>query len=105
MNTGNRLRAELVSLLLASAALLTGCASQGAAESAKVAPVDASLAGSPLPARAKCLVCEKNADLACIDVDVDSGTPNYTYDGKTYYFCSTKCRNDFAKQPAKYVRK
>ena len=105
MIIGNRFRMVLMSLSAASAALLTGCASQGGGESAKVASVDATLAGSPLPARAKCLVCEKNADLACIDVDVDSQTPTYTYDGKTYYFCSTKCRNDFAKQPAKYVRK
>jgi YHS domain-containing protein len=101
----NGLRTALMCFWLASAAVLTGCASQGAGGSAKIAPVDATVAGSPLPARAKCLVCEKNADLACIDVDVDSQTPSYTYDGKTYYFCSNKCRNDFAKQPAKYVRK
>ena len=50
----------------------------------------------------KCLVCEKNADLACVDVTVDAMTPRYDYGGNTYYFCSEECRGKFAKDPKKY---
>jgi YHS domain-containing protein len=51
----------------------------------------------------KCLVCEKNADLACVDVAVDANTPRYDYAGKTYYFCSEECRAKFAGSPQKYL--
>lgn len=27
-----------------------------------------------------------------------------TYSGKTYYFCSSNCKNAFDKNPAKYTR-
>ena len=54
---------------------------------------------------AECLVCKKNADLACIDVAVDDKTPSYTFGGKTYYFCSEECRREFAKHPARYAGK
>jgi YHS domain-containing protein len=53
----------------------------------------------------ECLVCKANADLACIDVPVDSNTPSYTYNDKTYYFCSNECRKAFAKNPSRYVPK
>ena len=53
---------------------------------------------------AQCLVCEKNADLACIEVTVDANTPRYDYAGKTYYFCSEECRDKFAKNPSKFVK-
>ena len=59
-------------------------------------------ASSTQPA-AKCLVCEKNADLACVDITVDATTPRYGYNGKTYYFCSDECRAKFAKNPQKYA--
>jgi YHS domain-containing protein len=52
---------------------------------------------------AECLVCKANADLACIDVSVDSKTPSYAYNDKTYYFCSNECRKAFAKNPSRYV--
>ena len=52
---------------------------------------------------AECLVCKKNADLACIDVTVDKTTPKYMYDGHTYYFCSEECKNEFSKNPQKYL--
>ena len=52
---------------------------------------------------AECLVCKANADLACVDVAVDSTTPTYSYNGKSYYFCSQECRNQFAKNPARYL--
>ena len=52
---------------------------------------------------AECLVCKKNADLACVDVEVDSKTPRCVCNGKTYYFCSEECEQKFEKNPAKYL--
>ena len=52
---------------------------------------------------AECLVCKHNADLACVDVEVEQDTPTYAYNGKTYYFCSNACRNHFATEPVKYL--
>jgi len=76
-------------------ALVAGCsASQGQrAATASTQP------------HAECLVCKANADLACIDVAVNSTTPTYVYKDKTYYFCSDDCRREFAKHPSQYVRK
>lgn len=51
----------------------------------------------------ECLVCKKNADLACIDVAIDSKTPTAQYQGKTYFFCSDECHDEFVKHPAKYI--
>src|SRR5437660_682446 len=52
---------------------------------------------------AECLVCKKNADLACVDVDVDAKTPYSDYNGKRYYFCSDECKQKFMKNPAAYM--
>jgi Cu+-exporting ATPase len=68
------------------------------------APGDHSTIASTQP-HAECLVCKKNADLACIDVAVDPTTPSYPYNGKTYYFCSQECRDKFARDPARYLPK
>ena len=54
---------------------------------------------------AECLVCKKNADLACVNVVVDEKTPKAEYQGKTYYFCSEECRDNFLKNPGKYAAK
>ena len=54
---------------------------------------------------AECLVCKHNADMACIDVDVDQDTPSYAYNGKTYYFCSKGCAKKFQANPEKYLEK
>jgi len=54
---------------------------------------------------AECLVCKRNADLACVDVLVDPSTPQYDYDGRTYYFCSEECKSKFVREPGKYVQK
>jgi YHS domain-containing protein len=67
-------------------------------------PDERGAAASTQP-HAECLVCKKNADLACIDVPVDGKTPTYAYGGKTYYFCSDECRNNFAKHPSRYLPK
>jgi YHS domain-containing protein len=88
------------------AGLLAGCASSGSSNSPTTTPSPAEAtpaAAASAPKNAECLVCKMNADLACIDVDVDKTTPSYTYNGHTYYFCSTECRDKFAKNPQKYL--
>ena len=54
---------------------------------------------------AECLVCKMNADLACVDVELDKQTPSAVHQGKTYYFCSDECHERFVKNPQKYVQK
>jgi YHS domain-containing protein len=51
---------------------------------------------------AECLVCKCNADLACVDIEVDATTPRTVIDGKTYYFCSNACKAKFEKDPRKF---
>lgn len=88
------------------AGLLGGCASGPSnASTTTPSPAVATSAAATVGAHAECLVCKKNADLACVDVTVDSQTPTYVYNGKTYYFCSTECRNEFAKNPTKFAGK
>src|SRR4051794_2097472 len=53
----------------------------------------------------ECTVCKANADLACVDVVVDDQTPRYESNGKTYYFCSNSCRDEFARNPGKFLPK
>ncbi len=37
-------------------------------------------------------------------MDVDESAPLKTeFEGKTYYFCSTVCKNAFDKEPHRYV--
>ncbi len=54
---------------------------------------------------AKDPVCVYFADMSCIDVAVTENTPQSTYEGKTYYFCTQKCKTDFDKKPSKYLTK
>jgi len=54
---------------------------------------------------AKDPVCTYFADMGCIDVAVTENTPQSTYEGKTYYFCSRRCKTDFDKNPSKYLTK
>jgi hypothetical protein len=37
-------------------------------------------------------VCRANGDLGCIRVRVDERTPRAVHKGKTYYFCTERCR-------------
>jgi YHS domain-containing protein len=83
--------------LLLTACLLAGCASSS------TQPIAAS--NNPQQQHDECLVCKMNVDLACVDVAVDKDTPTYNYLGRTYHFCSTDCRDKFAKDPAKYAGK
>jgi YHS domain-containing protein len=84
-----------VAMVLAVA--MVGCASEESLMSASSA--------TQQTAHGECLVCKRNADLACVDVDVDKNTPRAEYNGKTYYFCSDECREEFLKHPAKYAGK
>ena len=77
--------------------LAIGCASEPRT------PAAASAAPATTQPHAECLVCKHNADLACVDVAVDSKTPTCVCDGRTYYFCSDECRRAFEKNPAKYL--
>jgi YHS domain-containing protein len=83
---------------------LAGCSSERTNSSPTTQPVALS-ASQGTACKAECLVCKKNADLACVDVQVDSETPAYVYNGKTYFFCSDECRSEFAKHPQKYIQK
>ena len=77
------LRPALLALLLA------GCAAQ---EPQDTRPI------------AECPVCRANADLACLNVRVDDATPHAVYHGVTYYFCSDECREQFEKNPTKFIK-
>jgi YHS domain-containing protein len=37
-------------------------------------------------------------------LEADEAPATATYDGKTYYFCSAACRNDFQEDPEAYLR-
>lgn len=54
---------------------------------------------------AKDPVCAYFAEMGCIDVAVMENTPQSTYEGKTYFFCSQRCKTDFDKKPSKYLTK
>ena len=53
----------------------------------------------------QCPVCVSNADLACVDVTVVEATPRSAFGGEVYYFCSEECRQEFQKEPKRYVSK
>ena len=97
------MKPNLVKMLVVCCALplflLVGCAGPGGSGSPATTPS----ANGKQSCHAECLVCKYDADLACIDVDVDKTTPTYDYNGKTYYFCSKECHDKFAKNPPKYV--
>jgi hypothetical protein len=88
------MKEESMKLLFVMVALLfvIGCASPETERSA-----------ATTQPHAECLVCKYENDLACVDVTVEPDTPTTTYQGKSYYFCSDHCRNEFAKSPEKYV--
>jgi YHS domain-containing protein len=95
------MKTRLGPTLILAALVLVGCADAKESHPPTTRPIAAMT--QPPRQHAQCLVCKYNADLACLDVDVDSNTPSYVYDGKTYYFCSQECRDEFAKNPKRYV--
>lgn len=55
------------------------------------------------PGHARCCVCVKHGDLACVDVVVRPDTPSCERDGKTLWFCSEECRRDYQADPQRYA--
>ncbi|KKR57715.1 MAG: Heavy metal translocating P-type ATPase [Candidatus Curtissbacteria bacterium GW2011_GWA1_40_47] len=46
----------------------------------------------------------KVTDLVCLmKVEKDEKAITYSYKGKTYYFCSENCREEFKQDPEKYL--
>ena len=44
-------------------------------------------------------------DVVCgMEVDPKTAAAKSTYQGKTYYFCSMGCKQDFDKEPQKYLK-
>jgi YHS domain-containing protein len=39
-----------------------------------------------------------------MQVDEESAAATYEYKGKMYYFCAPGCKEDFIKDPEKYLR-
>lgn len=39
-----------------------------------------------------------------MEIDEKSAAAKLEYQGKTYYFCSSHCRDMFKKDPGKYVK-
>jgi YHS domain-containing protein len=91
--------AVMLKMLLAAVGLLVLA---GCVENAPPKTADAVTSGKAA-CHAECLVCKYNADLACVDVEVEKETPSYAYNGKTYYFCSKSCAKKFAANPEKYL--
>ena len=40
-----------------------------------------------------------------MEVDEEEAAAIYEYKGKTYYFCAVGCRDKFAQNPARFVKK
>jgi len=40
-----------------------------------------------------------------MNIDEKKAAGTAVHDGKTYYFCSTRCKTTFEKSPAKYAPK
>lgn len=70
--------------------ILSGCTADGAR------------ANDGIP-RAECPVCRRNGDLACLIVKITPDTPSTEFEGRTYYFCSNGCREDFERSPGRYA--
>lgn len=79
-------------IILAAAALvlITGCA-----------PLP------PMPpqeaAVQQCPVCRHRRDYSCLEVEKTSVTPRAQCGGRTYWFCSERCRCKFEANPKPFV--
>ena len=45
-----------------------------------------------------------NDPVCGMNIDLDSAAGKSDYQGQTYYFCSTGCKQAFDKEPEKYVK-
>lgn len=50
------------------------------------------------------VVCLYEGDLGCVKVRVEENTPRTAYDGRVFFFCSERCREEFLKDPEKFIR-
>lgn len=49
---------------------------------------------------------EMAKDPVCgMDVDEKTAAATSTYQGKTYYFCAARCKEEFEKEPQKFLKK
>jgi len=76
----------------------------------KVSKAETSVTAARVKAGVMALA-EKEETMTVIDpvcgmtIDRKSAAATYEYQGKTYYFCSTACKDRFAKDPQKYLSK
>ena len=48
----------------------------------------------------------KEKDPVCeMEVDTETATDKSEYNGQTYYFCSSSCKQEFDEDPQKFVGK
>ncbi len=48
---------------------------------------------------------EKIKDLVCgMELDKKKAAGSFDYKGKTYHFCSERCRDNFRKDPGNYIK-
>ena len=83
-----------VSVILVTGLLACGCSTSTSRTSL----------GTVEGQRAECLVCKHNADLACVNIKVDDETPQAIHAGRTYYFCSEGCREEFVGRPERFAQ-
>jgi Cu+-exporting ATPase len=44
-------------------------------------------------------------DFVCgMEIDKEKSAGSFYHQGKTYHFCSEKCRDDFSKNPGSYIK-
>ena len=91
-------RTIIASMFVLTMLIVGGCTENRSAASSSG---DAKLANGKQ--HAECLVCKRENDLACVDVEVTDTTPRATINGKQYYFCSDSCKNECVKHPDKYI--
>lgn len=49
---------------------------------------------------------EKVKDPVCgMEIEKSEAAATYKYGGKTYYFCAPGCKQEFEKEPEKYLSK
>ena len=61
----------------------------------------AALVGIAQPQEEETVVCP----VGCGKFKKSEAKATYEYEGKTYYFCSEKCKEEFVKNPEKYIQK
>lgn len=77
-------------------------------QSGAVVKADAELGEASVNAGMKAMAKSEPVlkDPVCgMPVDKKTAAATYEYQGKTYYFCSTTCRDNFTKDPQKYLAK